>query len=92
MSPKLDRFNLDGKVALITGGGGLLGVEHAIALIECGCIVVMTDNKFGSLLQSTKLLEENFPKADTFKFKMDVTDPLSIKSVIDELEKLNLFV
>jgi len=31
-----DRFEVDGRVALITGGGGLMGREHALALLEIG--------------------------------------------------------
>ena len=36
-------FNLDGKVALITGGAGLLAVEFAIALSDYGAKVILAD-------------------------------------------------
>lgn len=36
-------FNLNGKTALITGGAGLLGMEHAEALLACGATVVLAD-------------------------------------------------
>ena len=36
-------FDLTGKTALITGGGGLLGPKHAEALAEFGCKVVLAD-------------------------------------------------
>jgi NAD(P)-dependent dehydrogenase (short-subunit alcohol dehydrogenase family) len=38
-----DRFEVDGRVALITGGGGLMGREHALALLEIGARVVLAD-------------------------------------------------
>lgn len=37
------RFDLTGRVAVITGGSGLLGREHAIALAECGAAPVLLD-------------------------------------------------
>ena len=36
-------FDLTGKVALITGAGGLLGPKHAEAIIEYGGIAIITD-------------------------------------------------
>ena len=36
-------FDLTGKVALITGAGGLLGPKHAEAIIEYGGKVILTD-------------------------------------------------
>jgi len=38
-----EKFNLHGKTALITGGAGMLGREHAAALLESGATVVITD-------------------------------------------------
>lgn len=36
-------FRLDGKVAIVTGAAGLLGEQHAAALVDCGAHVVLTD-------------------------------------------------
>ncbi len=36
-------FDLTGKIALVTGGGGLLATEHAIALSSYGATVIMAD-------------------------------------------------
>ena len=43
MTTSLQNFDLSGKTALITGGAGLLGLEHAAALLEINAEVVLTD-------------------------------------------------
>ena len=36
-------FQLSGRIAVITGGAGLLGIQHAHALAELGASVVIAD-------------------------------------------------
>lgn len=43
MMQPFEKFNLAGKTALITGAAGLLGIEHATALMQSGATVVLTD-------------------------------------------------
>lgn len=43
MTTVLDKFDLDGKVALVTGGAGLLGAEFCQALAEAGAKVAVVD-------------------------------------------------
>jgi gluconate 5-dehydrogenase len=40
---QLDRFKLDGQVALVAGGGGAIGGAMAVALAEAGAKVAVTD-------------------------------------------------
>ena len=41
----LENYSLTGKTALITGGAGMLGVQHAAVILEVGGNVVITDLK-----------------------------------------------
>lgn len=61
-------FRLDGKVAIITGAGGLLGEQHAIALSDFGATVVLTD------LNADKIQERaNFLTARTGNASLALT-------------------
>ena len=40
---KLTKFDLRNKFALITGAAGLLGTEHALALLEINANIILTD-------------------------------------------------
>lgn len=42
-TPVVDRFRLDGKRALLTGGGGVLGAALARSLAEAGAHILITD-------------------------------------------------
>ena len=77
---------LDGKVALITGGGGGIGRATAIRFAEEGATVVVTDIDISLGDESAKLAKEAAGNAggDAVFMEMDVTDHDSVKSVISE--------
>ncbi|MDY3331401.1 MAG: SDR family NAD(P)-dependent oxidoreductase, partial [Pelistega sp.] len=50
-------FNIEGQVALITGGSRGLGLQIAEALGEMGCKLVITARKEGDLLEAKQHLE-----------------------------------
>ena len=39
----MNKFNLSGKTAIVTGGAGLLGKNFCHALADCGANVVIAD-------------------------------------------------
>jgi NAD(P)-dependent dehydrogenase (short-subunit alcohol dehydrogenase family) len=49
-------FRLDGRVAIITGGGGLLGYQHAAAIASLGGLPVLVDIDAASLERNAALL------------------------------------
>jgi NAD(P)-dependent dehydrogenase (short-subunit alcohol dehydrogenase family) len=85
-----EKFNLSGKTALITGGAGLLGIEHASALLESGAKVVLTDINTRSLKSAQKKLSKNFEKRKLIIKIMDVTSKASVYEVAKELIESNV--
>ena len=76
----VNNFSLKGKVALITGGCGLLGKMHGEAIIEAGGKVILADNQ---------LVDE----AEGYDYMfMDVTDKKSIQSCADKIDKIDILI
>jgi len=76
-----EKFYLTEKTALITGAAGLLGKEHASALLESGATVVLTDICAASLQSATQQLGDRYNSSCILTAVMDVTQPSSIVSV-----------
>lgn len=76
----LGKFDLTGKVALITGGAGLLGSEHCAALLESGAQVIICDIDNDRLLEVRQRLGKRFRLSKIRLQSMDVTSEESILS------------
>jgi NAD(P)-dependent dehydrogenase (short-subunit alcohol dehydrogenase family) len=86
------RFDLTHKSALITGAAGLLGVEHAAALLECDATVILTDISLEALGAAQKKLSDEFPQGKVYAFLMDVANLESIQQVQSQLSDVGLAV
>ena len=71
-----DRFSLDNKVALITGGAGLLGMQHAICLLKAGATVYLADN---NIIKAEKVAKTLGSKC--IPIFIDVSKEISVKKV-----------
>jgi len=87
-----EKFDLTGKTALITGAVGLLGMEHAAALLESGASVVLTDMSAAALDIAAQRLSELHNRARILTAVMDVTDLAAIGSVAEMLSGRDLRV
>ena len=79
------KFNLEGKVALITGASGLLGQQHAHALLESGATVILTDISMERLQLAKNKLSRSFRSELVVIKVMDVTKKDNIVSVSEGL-------
>ena len=80
-----EKYNLSGKTAFITGAAGLLGIEHAAALLDSGAQVILTDISEARLLSSHAALAKNFDTTKIITKVMDVADPKMVRAVAEDL-------
>jgi len=80
-----EKFDLKGKTALITGASGLLGREHAHALLESGATVILTDITEESLASTRELLSRDMDADRIMIYNMDVSNLEEIKTVKEKL-------
>ncbi len=75
-------FDLTGRVAVVTGGPGLLGQEFCRTLAEAGAIVVIADlNADGVHHLTTQLIKSGH---HAMGVATDITQPESVKALVDE--------
>jgi 2-deoxy-D-gluconate 3-dehydrogenase len=78
-----DKFSLTGKVALVTGGAGLLGKEFCRTLAEAGATVYLADQNEDLIDRSVKDLANL--KGIVIGIQINVIDPVSIEKVVAKI-------
>jgi len=90
----LDRFSLDGKVAIVTGASSGLGVAFAKALAEAGADVALGARRVEKLEETRALVEQAGRRA--IAVPTDVSDPDSCQALVDatmeELGRVDVLV
>jgi NAD(P)-dependent dehydrogenase (short-subunit alcohol dehydrogenase family) len=75
-----DKFDLTGRAAIVTGGGGLLGSEFCRALAEAGASVAVAEiSEQAGQRVAGALAQAGFQVS---AFHCDVTDPASVRALV----------
>lgn len=95
MRNALDLFDLHDRVAVITGGSGLLGTQHAAALASAGATVVLLDLDRAKPAEAAKRLAEQF-KVPAAGIATDITNPDSVEqmtaSVLEKFGHVDILI
>lgn len=89
-----DKFDLNGCVAVVTGGGGQLGTEFSRTLAEAGAAVAVVDLNAGAAQKVADALTKDGYRAKGIA--TDITEPDSVKamvaSVLSDFGRLDILV
>ena len=81
----MQKFRLDKRVCIITGGAGLLGVEHGNAILAAGGRVVLLDIDRDSLAESGKELSLLYPSGDILEVVADINKEESLINAVNKI-------
>lgn len=79
----LERFRVDGKLALITGAGSGLGRQFAETLSEAGARVALAARRREKLEETAEIIRAS--GGESLCLDLDVTDSASIRACLEEL-------
>ena len=81
-------FDLTGKVAVVTGGAGILGRHFCAGLVESGARVAIVDLNYAKAKAFARDLKARY-RTEVVGIECDVSDPASVKAMVDHV--LNAF-
>jgi NAD(P)-dependent dehydrogenase (short-subunit alcohol dehydrogenase family) len=87
-----EKYSLQDETALITGAGGILGVQHSAAILEAGGSVVLTDITMEVLERAKNKLLKKYSEKKIHLHKMNVTQTQDIYMVEGELKRKGIQV
>ncbi len=81
----LEKFRLDNKIIVITGGAGLLGRQHAEAVLDAGGIAVLLDITADALGNAVNELGKKYNEDRIVGMLADITSLENLEKVRDDI-------
>ena len=86
MNTVLDRFRLDSKVAMVTGGSKGIGRHYAEALVQAGARVVVADIDQATIDTTTAELDRSYPSR-VMGLYIDVADREVVQKAVQQIDR-----
>jgi NAD(P)-dependent dehydrogenase (short-subunit alcohol dehydrogenase family) len=80
----IDLFDLTGRVVVITGGAGLLGVRHARAIAAAGGIPVLVDLSAAAAADQARRIAQEF-SVDAWGTSADISQPEPVAALKEQV-------
>ena len=78
-------YDLKNKISIITGGAGLLGIQHAHALLELNSTVILIDIDYKKLLKTKNYFKKL--NKNVFVYQLDITNENQLKKISSKILK-----
>lgn len=83
----MERFSIPSRVCVITGGAGLMGRNHAEAVLSGGGIPVLLDISGVALEEAREMLLSKVPDGNIVTYQTDITDRHALENIREDLLK-----
>lgn len=84
---KPDHYDLSNKTAVVTGGIGLLGIQHGMALAEMGANVILADLKPDGQQEHIRGLNSEIGREAFFYHSLDVSDETRVRQFSEDMNQ-----
>ena len=84
-SLNLSKFDLTNKWVAVTGAAGLLGKQHAIALLEVNANLVLLDKNKNGLIQVANELTQLGLMGEILNYDIDISNEFNVQAVKNDL-------
>ena len=81
----LPKFDLTNNWVVVTGAAGLLGKQHATALLEVNANLVLLDKDKDGVMQVTNELRQIGLSGEILNYEIDITNELRVQAIQNDL-------